>query len=262
MSIKENNNKLRQNIYFNALIDIVRQAGSAILDSYITQDPKVTYKFDKSPLTEADLNSHKIILNQLMAISELPIISEESESIYTKSESYWLVDPLDGTKEFINKNGEFTVNIALIKNSFPIIGIVYHPVTGVSYIGGKALGSIKIDEKNKQKNILVSKPNMSIRVVASRSHLNDSSKDFIEKLGSVQTVYAGSSLKFCLVAEGLADIYPRLSPTSEWDTAAAQAVVEGAKGSVLDLQGRRLSYQKNNIINPSFIVRGNNYIDI
>lgn len=262
MNKKTNNSKLRQNIYFMALIDIARQAGAKILDSYNNQHLEITYKNDESPLTDADINSHKIISSELMAISNLPIISEESESIYTKSKNYWLIDPLDGTKEFINKNGEFTVNIALIENQFPIIGIVYHPLKGVAYIGGSNLGSVKIEPTNDQKNILVSEPTTPIRVVASRSHLNDFTKTFINSLGSVKTIQAGSSLKFCLIAEGIADIYPRLGPTSEWDTAAAQAVVEGAGGSVLTLEGTRLHYQKENILNPHFVVRGNNTLNL
>ena len=261
MNKKTNNSKLRQNIYFTALIDIARQAGAKILDSYNNQHLEITYKNDESPLTDADINSHKIISSELMAISNLPIISEESETIYTKSENYWLIDPLDGTKEFINKNGEFTVNIALIENQFPTIGIVYHPLKGVAYIGGSNLGAIKIDSSNDQKNILVSQYTTPIRVVASRSHLNDLTKNFINSLGLVQTIQSGSSLKFCLVAEGIADIYPRLGPTSEWDTAAAQAVVEGAGGSVLTLEGTRLHYQKENILNPHFVVRGNNTLN-
>ena len=261
MNKKTDNSKLRQNIYFTALIDIARQAGAKILDSYNNQHHEITYKNDESPLTDADINSHKIISSELMAISNLPIISEESESIYTKSENYWLIDPLDGTKEFINKNGEFTVNIALIENQFPTIGIVYHPLEGFAYIGGSKLGAIKIDSSNDQKNISVSQPTTPIRVVASRSHLNDLTETFINSLGSVKTIQAGSSLKFCLIAEGVADIYPRLGPTSEWDTAAAQAVVEGAGGSVLTLEGTRLHYQKENILNSHFVVRGNNTLN-
>jgi len=262
MNINDNNSKLRQNKYFTALIDIVREAGSVILNSYNNQEPNITYKMDQSPLTEADLMSHKVISSQLSSISQIPIISEESENIHTKSEIYWLIDPLDGTKEFISKNGEFTVNIALIENHFPLIGIVFHPVSGIAYIGGKNLGAIKIEETNEHKDIFVSGAHSPIRVVASRSHLNESTKNFIKELGSVTTIHSGSSLKICLVAEGLADIYPRLAPTSEWDTAAAQAVVEGAGGSVLTLDGSRVKYQKENILNPDFIVRGNNKLSV
>ena len=262
MNINENNSKLRQNIYFTALIDIVREAGSVILNFYNNQEPNITYKTDQSPLTEADLMSHKVISSQLSSISQIPIISEESENIHTKSEIYWLIDPLDGTKEFISKNGEFTVNIALIENHFPLIGIVFHPVSGIAYIGGKNLGAIKIEETNEHKDIFVSGAHSPIRVVASRSHLNESTKNFIKELGSVTTIHSGSSLKLCLVAEGLADIYPRLAPTSEWDTAAAQAVVEGAGGSVLTLDGSRVKYQKENILNPDFIVRGANKLSV
>ena len=262
MNKKTNNSKLRQNMYFRALIDIARRAGAKILDYYHNQHLEITYKNDESPLTDADINSHKIISSELMAISNLPIISEESKSIYTKSEKYWLIDPLDGTKEFINKNGEFTVNIALIENQFPTIGIVYHPLKSVAYIGGSNFGSVKIDSSNDQKNILVSQPTTPIRVVASRSHLNDLTTTFINSFGSVKTIQAGSSLKFCLIADGMADIYPRLGPTSEWDTAAAQAVVEGAGGSVLTLEGGRLCYQKNNIRNPYFVVRGKNTLNL
>ena len=262
MNILSYDDKLRQNEYYHYLIDIVRKAGSSILDCYKNHDPNITYKVDRSPLTEADLKSHTIISNSLSSISDIPIVSEESDTIYITTKTYWLIDPLDGTKEFINRNGEFTVNIALIDNHFPSIGIVYHPVSDAIYIGGKDLGAVKINKSNQYKNLRVSKVCSPVRVVASRSHLNNNTKNYIEKLGLVDTHYSGSSLKFCLVAEGLADIYPRLSPTSEWDTAAAQAVVEGAGGSVLTLDNNRMIYQKTNIINNHFVVRGDNSLNI
>jgi len=262
MSNKENINKLRHHPYFAALLDIVRKSGRIILDIYNDHDPKVLYKEDKSPLTKADLLSHNLICKELSTISDIPIVSEESDEHYTKALTYWLIDPLDGTKEFLNKNDEFTVNIALIEDHVPIIGIVYLPVSGFIYIGGQGLGSVKIDNSNNLKEIKVSIPDKKIKVIASSSHLNNETKNFIKSLGKVDLIQSGSSIKFCLVAEGLVDIYPRLSPTSEWDTAAAQAVVEGAGGSVLTLDAKRLRYQKHDIINPKFIVRGQNFLGI
>ena len=256
-----NINKLRQHPFFTSLQIVAREAGSSIMAIYNKNTNNISHKADHSPLTQADLEAHKIISQGLKKIKDIPIISEEGENHYTDSQNYWLVDPLDGTKEFINRNGEFTINIAMIDKGYPMLGIVYAPISSTSYIGGLSLKSIKISKNGCEQQLHVSVPAQKIKVVASRSHLNQDTKDFISNIGDADLVQSGSSLKFCLIAEGLADIYPRLAPTSEWDTAAAQAVVEGAGGSVLTLDGSRLRYQKDNILNPKFIVRGNNLIN-
>ena len=178
------------------------------------------------------------------------------DSIYTKAAKYWLVDPLDGTKEFINKNGEFTINIALIENRYPLEGYVYSPSRKTLYVGGGNKNSYKI-QNSILEQIQTSSISDPIRIVASRSHLNEETKKYISQFPQYELLQSGSSIKLCMVAEGKADVYPRFAPTSEWDTAAAQAVVEGAGGSVLDTNGDRLIYQKDNILNPHFIVKGN-----
>ena len=191
----------------------------------------------------------------LSSISNYPIISEEGNLKYTNEPKYWLVDPLDGTKEFINKNGEFTVNIALIENNYPIQGFVYVPKDKTLFFGGHNKGSFKLSHNN-IKEIFAKSPTDKLKIVTSRSHLNETTRNYLSQFNDFDILQAGSSLKFCMIAEGLADLYPRLGPTSEWDTAAAQAVVEGAGGSVKDLNGVRLQYSKKEILNPHFIVRG------
>ena len=223
-------------------------------------------KDDKSPLTEADLAAHKIIVAGLEAISDLPILSEESADIdWSTRQSwskYWLVDPLDGTKEFIKKNGEFTVNIALIDDGKPVLGVVYAPALNKSYLGAKSVGAFVEDETG-EKSI---KPSAYAdgdiwQVVGSRSHQSPEISAFLEALnGETELVAMGSSLKLCLVAEGKAHLYPRLGPTSEWDTGAAQAVVEAAGGKVTvvvdgkDTQQPLRYNQKESVLNPYFLV--------
>ena len=221
-----NINKLRQHPFFTSLQIITREAGSSIMAIYNKNTTNVSHKADHSPLTQADLEAHKIISQGLKKIKDIPIISEEGENHYTDSQNYWLVDPLDGTKEFINRNGEFTINIAMIDKGYPILGIVYAPVLSNFYIGGSSLGSIKILKNGDEQILTVTKPKKKIKVIASRSHLNQETKNFISNIQDTDLIQSGSSLKFCLIAEGLADIYPRLAPTSEWDTAAAQRVPE------------------------------------
>jgi 3'(2'), 5'-bisphosphate nucleotidase len=208
-------------------------------------------------LTKADIVSHELIEKRLSSISSYPIISEESDNFYTKESKYWLVDPLDGTKEFISKNGEFTINIALIENRYPILGYVYSPIKKTLYVGGLNKGAFKIIDSNIEE-LFVSSSQDPIRIVASRNHLNEETKKYISQFKNFTLLQAGSSIKLCMIAEGSADIYPRLAPTSEWDTAAAQAIVEGAGGSVQDLKNNRFIYQKDNILNSHFIVRGMN----
>ena len=251
------NSKLRQLDYFMEIRDCLQECSSKIIEIYNDFDQSITYKADNSPLTKADIVSHELIEKRLSSISFYPIISEESDNFYTKESKYWLVDPLDGTKEFISKNGEFTINIALIENRYPILGYVYSPIKKTLYAGGLNKGAFKVIDSNIEE-LFVSSSQDPIRIVASRNHLNEETKKYISQFKNFTLLQAGSSIKLCMIAEGSADIYPRLAPTSEWDTAAAQAIVEGAGGSVQDLKNNRFIYQKDNILNPHFIVRGMN----
>ena len=250
-----NNNIIRQFEFFNEISENLELCSQKILNIYDNYDQSIEYKDDKSPLTEADLASHEHISDLLSSISAYPIISEEGEQKYTDEPKYWLVDPLDGTKEFINKNGEFTINIALINNNYPTQGFVYIPKDKTLFFGGLNKGSYKLLNDN-IKPISVQSPSDKLKIVTSRSHLNHETKTYLSQFNNFDTLQAGRSLKFCMIAEGLADLYPRLGPTSEWDTAAAQAVVEGAGGTVKDLKGNRVKYSKKDIINSHFIVRG------
>lgn len=242
--------------------DIARQAGQRILDIY-ESDYAVEQKDDASPLTEADLAAHKTIVEGLSQLTpEWPILSEESADIPFSERSawsqYWLVDPLDGTREFISRNGEFTVNIALIRGHEAVLGVVHVPVQDTDYYGKESLGAFVQRPGQAPQPIRVS-PFTSgpARVVGSRSHRGNSLDNYLAKLGEHELVSMGSSLKICLVAEGRADVYPRLGPTSEWDTAAAHAVVTSAGGHVVDVYGNPLRYNtKDEYLNPFFIVYG------
>ncbi|MGD9209749.1 MAG: 3'(2'),5'-bisphosphate nucleotidase CysQ [Desulfobacteraceae bacterium] len=260
-------------------------AGMAILDVYQT-DFDVHEKEDHSPLTLADQRSHRIITDYLRTL-EIPILSEEGKSITFEERKgwnrLWIVDPLDGTKEFIKRNDEFTVNIALVERQRPILGVIYIPVKDVLYFAEVQLGAYRLDDAQEQINglilpssdehyelpsSLVSKAallpaqkasNTIYTIVGSRSHASQELKDFVsckeEELGQVNFISAGSSLKICLVAEGRADIYPRLGPTMEWDTAAGQAIAEIAGASVTEYKSEEfLLYNKENLLNPWFIV--------
>jgi 3'(2'), 5'-bisphosphate nucleotidase len=225
----------------------------------VQEDVLLAPKSDDSPLTLADLASHHIILNGLALLTpDIPVVSEEDNQSLTHRKPqgcFWLIDPLDGTKEFLAREGEFTVNIALIEEGQPVWGVVYAPAMNQLFWGGQAFGSFRQDESGTIP-LAVSppaKPENLLRAVVSRSHLNAETSAFITKLGSVALIRAGSSLKFCRIAEGKADVYPRLAPTSEWDTAAAQAVIEGAGGHVYNILGDRLHYGKPDVINPGFI---------
>ena len=247
-----------------AVVELSKKAGEAILEIYNSEDFNVEKKGDDSPLTAADLASHKTLMAGLRALTpETPIHSEESEGITWEMRRdwsrYWLVDPLDGTKEFIKRNGEFTVNVALMENGVPIMGVVYVPVTGVCYYGGAELGAYRSDDSG-EKKISVRAVGSPVIMVASRSHGADKIGALEEAIGNalapVELTSMGSSLKLCLVAEGKADIYPRLAPTSEWDTAAADAVVRAAGGSVVQTNFEPLQYGKEDILNPHFLVLG------
>lgn len=243
------------------IVAIAHEAGDEILRVYAT-DFDVQAKDDDSPLTQADMASHRVIDAGLSRLTpDIPIISEESGLPEFEERSqwpvYWLIDPLDGTKEFVNRNGEFTVNIALIEGNRPVLGVVHVPVHKKTYTGCEGVGAA-VREDGESRSIQVSaKTGSPVRVVGSRSHRGASLDAYLEKIGDVEMLAMGSSLKFCVVAEGGADIYPRLGLTSEWDTAAAQAVVEQAGGAVLELDGKPLSYNaKADILNPHFLVRG------
>ena len=252
-----------------SIVAISHQAGDKIMDIY-QNDFAVYEKSDKSPLTEADLAAHNCIVQGLSQVSQLPILSEESADISWQErntwDTYWLVDPLDGTKEFIKKNGEFTVNIALIKDGVPVFGVVYAPVLEQTYVGILGQGAYKITAGVKVD--ITPKAwtkGETWKIVGSRSHQSSEIQVLLDSLeGETELVAMGSSLKLCLVAEGAAHLYPRLGPTCEWDTGAAQAVVEAAGGKVtiievatnaLKADASPLRYnQKDSVLNPYFLV--------
>ena len=253
--------------------DISHQAGKAILEVYDRESEiDVTTKDNNSPLTEADLAAHRIIVEALHELTPaLPVLSEESKAVSWQErqswQTYWLVDPLDGTKEFISRNGEFTVNVALIENGRPVLGVVYVPVKDVYYLGSPD-GAFK-EENGKRESIQtarIEENQHTISVVASRSHKGDDLEAWLERVAEkfpqLELVSMGSSLKICLVAEGSADIYPRLAPTSEWDTAAAQAILEAAGGILTDTSFTIYRYsQKEDILNPFFFAIGDRQFD-
>ncbi|WP_404835430.1 3'(2'),5'-bisphosphate nucleotidase CysQ [Aeromonas media] len=239
---------------------IARAAGDAILTIY-RQPFAVEYKQDESPLTAADQGAHEVIVQALARLApDIPVLSEESDAETMQARlgwsRYWLVDPLDGTKEFVSRNGEFTVNIALIDHGRPVWGLVYAPVLDRLWYGGKGIGAWRVaDGTHKAIQTRPHEAGQAWRVVGSRNHLSQATLDYLAPLGEVELVSMGSSLKFCIIAEGGAELYPRLAPTCEWDTAAAQAVLEGAGGSVTQLDGSSLAYNKPDILNPWFVAR-------
>jgi 3'(2'), 5'-bisphosphate nucleotidase len=242
--------------------EIAHAAGDAILEVY-GRDFEVEIKADQSPLTEADRVSHRIIGERLRALdASLPILSEESapqdvaeRRAWTR---YWLVDPLDGTKEFLKRNGEFTVNIALVDAGRAVLGVVLAPVPARLYYGAVGHGAWRRDRWGEPQPIHVTATAVEpIRVVGSRSHGGGELATYVAALGSHELKPMGSSLKICLVAEGEADVYPRLGPTSEWDTAAAQAILESAGGRMIDRHGEPLRYNsKDDLLNPHFLAYG------
>ena len=250
-----NDNRVKKNI-----INILLNAHNAILEIYESSNYEIDIKSDNSPVTQADLLAHNIIIEGLKAITpNIPIVSEEDKNSFYVSKNvnmYWIIDPLDGTKEFIKRSGEFTCNIGLIENSKPIYGFVGVPTKNLIYYGGKDSGSFKISNNSTEEEIKCVINKGPTRIIMSKSHLNQQTLDFIKGLNKeYKTVQAGSSLKFIKLAEGEADIYPRLGPTSEWDTAAAHAILEGAGGSVNQINGKALEYNKDNILNPYFIAK-------
>ncbi|MDF8329745.1 MAG: 3'(2'),5'-bisphosphate nucleotidase CysQ [Aeromonas salmonicida] len=237
---------------------IARAAGDTIMAIY-SQPFTVEYKGDESPLTAADKGAHEVIVQALAGLTpDIPVLSEESGSevmgLRHGWSRYWLVDPLDGTKEFVSRNGEFTVNIALIEDGKPLWGLVYAPVLDRLWYGGKGMGAWRVaDGKREAIQTLPHQEGAPWRVVGSRNHLSRETLDYLAPFGEIELVSMGSSLKFCIIAEGGAELYPRLAPTCEWDTAAAQAVLEGAGGSVTRLDGSPLAYNKPDILNPWFV---------
>ena len=256
----------------NIAIKAALKAGAAIMEIYEQEDFDVDFKADNSPLTKADMASHEVIVSYLEK-TNIPILSEEGKTIpySTRSQwkTLWIVDPIDGTKEFIKRNGEFTVNIALVTDGVPVLGVIYVPVLGQLYFANHQIGSYKttrIIEQDSVQNWMAKADKLPYQeehpytVVASRSHLSKETEDFIGELkakyGQVNIISKGSSLKLCLVAEGFADCYPRFAPTMEWDTAAGHAICKYAGKSVIDWELKNeMIYNRENLLNSWFLVR-------
>jgi 3'(2'), 5'-bisphosphate nucleotidase len=226
-------------------------------------DMQLDHKSDQSPVTEADIYSHQLLTEQLKSLlPEAPILSEEETAppLATRQtwKRYWLVDPLDGTREFLNKKNEFTINIALVENNQPLLGVINVPVARECYFAFQSSGAFKQDRDHGRKGIMTRQLDTNhVHVLASRYHAVHHLHELLEKIPQHDVVHAGSALKFCWIAEGKADIYPRLGPTSEWDTAAGQCIVEEAGGKVVDMQYQPLNYNmRESLINPSFIAVG------
>ncbi len=265
------------NKYLEIAIEASILAGKEILKVYNT-DFNVDFKSDNSPLTQADRNAHLIIESKLVP-TDIPVLSEEGNildfELRKEWTTFWLIDPLDGTKEFVKRNGEFTVNIALIKNGIPVLGVVYVPVTDELYFGETGFGAFKLERAATAlaaSDLLVEKAvklpvkqaeERPFTIVASRSHLTEETSRFIDELKkehrNVDIISRGSSLKICMIAEGKADVYPRFAPTSEWDTAAGHALVKAMGGRVVQAGNRdeELKYNKKDILNPWFIAYAN-----
>ncbi|MBN1521130.1 MAG: 3'(2'),5'-bisphosphate nucleotidase CysQ [Candidatus Aureabacteria bacterium] len=242
---------------FSDLKEIILLAGEEVRRIYESRDYKVELKEDDSPLTAADKASQDIILKGLGKLfPKTPIISEESKDIpYEKRkyfEYFWLVDPLDGTKEFISRNGEFTINVSLIHKNIPVIGLVYLPAKEMLYFAQKGKGAFKEEKGEEEKLSVYIEKRDKIIILRSRSHSMPEEEGIVSGLGTVEEIYAGSALKFCLVAEGIADIYIRTCGSMEWDTAAGQCIVESAGGGVYDFRGDSLRYNKSSLLNPAF----------
>lgn len=253
--------------YLAPVLEISKKAGNAILEIYQSEDFGARIKSDNSPLTEADLKSHHVIVDGLKALTpEIPVLSEESKGITFEQrnqwDTFWLVDPLDGTKEFIARNDEFTTNIALVHNNKVILGVIYVPVLDTFYYASKDHGAFKQVGTNAAEKISVrTVPEINnekhYTIVASRRHGLDKVQELCKKMPHFELASRGSSLKMCLVAEGQADLYPRLAPTSEWDTAAAQIIVEEAGGELIKTDFSEFLYNtKEDLLNPHFYVLG------
>ena len=248
--------------FLEHVIVLARDAGERIMAVY-RSDFRVGAKDDRSPLTAADLASHHCLVEGLQALRpQYPVLSEESAEVpfevRAEWETYWLIDPLDGTKEFVKRNGEFTVNVALVHRHVPVLGVVYAPAKDLAYFASEGCGAFRQIEDLEPQALHVSAGAANpVRVVGSRSHGTIALGLYLSRLGEHELVSIGSSLKLCLVAEGSADLYPRIGLTSEWDTAAAHCVVKEAGGDVADLSGTALRYNtKESILNPYFLAYG------
>ena len=246
---------------FEAVIAIAREAGNAILDVYNGPEFDVQTKDDESPLTAADRAAHRLIDRELRALTPaIPVLSEEGADVpYGERQQwqrFWLVDPLDGTKEFIKRNGEFTVNIALVEDGAPVWGVIHAPALGTTYVGRVGEGAWRQEGDGPREPLAVKTPDNGHAVVKSRSHPSGELADYLESIHVADEVPVGSSLKFCAVAEGRATLYPRFGPTMEWDTGAGHAIVEAAGGRVrlAEDAATPLRYNKDDLHNPFFIV--------
>jgi 3'(2'), 5'-bisphosphate nucleotidase len=244
------------------IVALAREAATRILTVY-DSDFAVEHKDDRSPLTAADLAAHHCIVAGLERLApDIPVLSEESAQdvpalVRRQWSRMWLVDPLDGTREFVKRNGEFTVNIALIDEGVPVLGVVQAPVTGVLWHGQRGRGAFRRDGDVDTAIRTRAPASAPLRVAASRSHRDARTEAFMARMGEVEPIGIGSSLKFCRLAEGAMDVYPRFGPTSEWDTAAGQCVLEAAGGVVVDPKGRALRYnQRDTILNGDFLALG------
>ncbi|MBM10152.1 MAG: 3'(2'),5'-bisphosphate nucleotidase [Magnetovibrio sp.] len=248
------------------IVSIARRAGAEIMKIYQT-DFEISTKEDTSPVTQADRVAEDLISRAIREgiTSKYPIVGEEAVSDglipNISSTPFWLIDPLDGTKEFISRNGEFTVNIALIENAQPILGVIHVPVKNFTYLGFN-MGSFLIKNNEPRKQILCrTQPSNGLTALVSRSHLSSEVEIYLENYSIAEKISAGSSLKFCIIAEGLADIYPRMGRTMEWDTAAGHAIIKFAGGSVKTLDGLDLTYGKADFENPNFIASSSGIMD-
>lgn len=247
---------------------IARQAGIRIVEVYMADDCDVAFKQDKTPVTTADLAAHAIIVEELQQLSPLfPVLSEESDAISFEERhqwpAYWLVDPLDGTREFLRRNGEFSVNIALVVDNQPVAGVIVAPVLDIAYFATRGSGAFKQEGTSAPQAINVRQAPTTITVARSRNPKTGRClQQFLDGIGEHDEISMGSALKSCLVAEGAADIYARLGPTGEWDTAAAQCIVEEAGGHIRDINCQDLRYNmRESLINPNFLVYGDDQID-
>ncbi len=235
---------------------LAREAGRAILAMYQDLNPQVEYKPDHSPVTQADRISHQILQTGLARLApDWPVLSEESVAVpFDERKSwrhFWMIDPLDGTREFLHRTGEFTVNVALIEDDRPVLGVIYAPVIGKLYFAARGTGCYRMDGSVTTPIGVAPSPAGNLRVVVSRRHGLGQETPF----QSTEVRPMGSSLKFCLIAEGAADVYPRHGPTWEWDTAAAQCILEEAGGTVTDLEGNSIRYNKPDLLNSAFVAR-------
>jgi len=247
----------------HSVVAIAEDAGRLILRHYRAGDAHVQLKEDRSPLTAADIASHNFILGALTAATPWPVLSEESAQAAYEARSgwrqFWLVDPLDGTREFVKRNGEFTVNIALVDDGAPVLGVVHAPALSLTYFAARGRGAFVRRGGGALERLRPRGRSAGLTVAVSRSHADGATAAFLATLGAYSELSAGSALKFGLLAEGRAQLYPRFGPTMEWDTAAGQCVLEETGGSVRDLQGRPMTYNKPGLRNPSFVAHAQGF---